>query len=223
MYIASILKGLIGAVAFVAVTGFVYTQKLGDHQQAVDPTVSDSLMTPTPPVEIHAIVAVEDLIRRVRLESPKEKVVKVNAFLNQIPYVKDQDMWGEEDRWSMPYEFLATGAGDSEDFAIAKFYALWAAGIPVEKMTLAISLHPLIDEEHVVLLVNLPGAEHPLVLDSLSYDLHYLDDHPELLVVRTLQSDLLLPRLEKNREQMLDVVINWQLSHGNDVIAKLSK
>ena len=38
--------------------------------------------------------------------------------------------WGVPDRWSPPLETLATGRGDCEDYAIAKYVALTAAGIP---------------------------------------------------------------------------------------------
>lgn len=222
MCIKSLLKGMLSAVAFVAVAGFVYAHNTSSAEEMSVSLSSRSSMDPKPPVEIRAMVALEEVITRVRLYSPEDKVRTINAFLNQIPYVTDMAMWGVEDRWSMPYEFLATGAGDSEDFAIAKFYALWASGIAADQMSLAVSLHPLMDEEHVVLLVNLPGSEKPLVLDSLTYDLEYLDDRPELLLVRTLESQLFLPRMKSNRDQLLEVVIDWRMSQGQDVIAKFS-
>ena len=47
-----------------------------------------------------------------------------------IRYVSDYAQHGEADRWSAPLATFATGKGDCEDYAIAKYVALREAGFP---------------------------------------------------------------------------------------------
>ncbi|MEO1249441.1 MAG: transglutaminase-like cysteine peptidase, partial [Pseudomonadota bacterium] len=49
---------------------------------------------------------------------------ELNLFLNQIvPYLTDDENFGQEDYWTTPLEFLRH-AGDCEDYAIIKFTSL---------------------------------------------------------------------------------------------------
>ena len=42
-------------------------------------------------------------------------------FFNSVKYSDDKDIYGINDYWASPYEFLARDRGDCEDYAIAKF------------------------------------------------------------------------------------------------------
>jgi hypothetical protein len=46
--------------------------------------------------------------------------------------------WGVDDRWSPPLETFATGRGDCEDYAIAKYVALTEAGVPPEDVKIVV-------------------------------------------------------------------------------------
>jgi predicted transglutaminase-like cysteine proteinase len=76
---------------------------------------------------------VEDLRgrpRRARLEA-------VNRFVNAVPYASDREVHGARDFWAGPWGFLA-GAGDCEDYAIAKYATLARLGVPVRDMRIVV-------------------------------------------------------------------------------------
>ena len=50
-----------------------------------------------------------------------ERLKRVNSFVNQqVQFSEDTAVWGQTDYWATPVETLGRGAGDCEDFAIAK-------------------------------------------------------------------------------------------------------
>ncbi|WP_305596029.1 transglutaminase-like cysteine peptidase, partial [Rhodoferax sp.] len=50
-----------------------------------------------------------------------EQLKRVNLFFNrQMLFRSDKDIWQQEDYWATPLEFVGRGAGDCEDFTIAK-------------------------------------------------------------------------------------------------------
>ena len=61
----------------------------------------------------------------------------VNEFFNRrIVFTDDTEAWGQDDYWASPLETLDKGAGDCEDYAIAKYFSLIAAGVPVARLRL---------------------------------------------------------------------------------------
>ena len=65
-----------------------------------------------------------------------DKLLEINNFFNAIPFKSDLEHWGQDDYWATPIEFLATQAGDCEDYTIAKYFSLIEIGIPTEKLRL---------------------------------------------------------------------------------------
>ncbi len=64
------------------------------------------------------------------------QVKAANSLINdtaQHPYKFDFENWNADEYWETPYEFLKK-SGDAEDFAIAKYFLLKAAGVPVNDM-----------------------------------------------------------------------------------------
>jgi predicted transglutaminase-like cysteine proteinase len=113
-------------------------------------------------------VSWEDLIYKDKSQSDLEKLEKANHFFNsRIVFVSDIDLWGVQDYWATPIEFLCKKAGDCEDFAIAKYFTLKAMGIPEEKLNISYVKAIQYNIAHMVLTYySAPGAE-PLVLDNL--------------------------------------------------------
>ncbi|MCK6417481.1 MAG: transglutaminase-like cysteine peptidase [Alphaproteobacteria bacterium] len=95
--------------------------------------------------------------------SLKDMAAAVNALMNKQPYIADQENWGRSDYWATPVEFLDKG-GDCEDFAIAKYAALRALGVPEERLRLAIVQDTQRDMPHAVLAVYTPQGV--FVLDN---------------------------------------------------------
>lgn len=114
------------------------------------------------------LVRWQDLIRDNRDASDEEKLAVTNSFFNGLmEFASDLELYGVPDYWATPVEFLARGAGDCEDFAIAKFFTLKAMGVEEKKLNITYvkALHYNI--HHMVLTYySEPGAE-PLVLDNL--------------------------------------------------------
>lgn len=109
------------------------------------------------------------------LEDAKgKKTVKqlkaVNDFFNKFKYLVDIKVWKKKDYWASPFEFMGVGAGDCEDFAIAKYFALRALGVPDKKLkiTYVKLLHKAknYEEAHMVLNYYHKPTSTPIVLDN---------------------------------------------------------
>jgi len=85
-----------------------------------------------------------------------------NDAFNKLHYVGDPRNWGRQDYWETPYEFLARN-GDCEDYAIAKFMALKAAGLPSSEMRIVAVRNLALDGQgHAVLVVYDGGTAYLL-------------------------------------------------------------
>ncbi len=93
----------------------------------------------------------------------RDMAAGVNSFVNEVPYILDNRNWGKSDYWATPIEFLERG-GDCEDFAIAKYTALRALGVPEERLRVAIVQDTLKNIPHAVLVVY--TDEGAFVLDN---------------------------------------------------------
>ena len=71
---------------------------------------------------------------------------------------------GLADRWTSPLLTLAAGAGDCEDYAIAKYVALREAGAASEDVRLMIVRDTKLAQDHAVVAARLDGRW--LVLDN---------------------------------------------------------
>lgn len=61
----------------------------------------------------------------------------VNDFFNRhIRYAEDIALWGQDDYWAAPMQTIRRGAGDSEDYVIAKYASLRGLGIPARQLRL---------------------------------------------------------------------------------------
>jgi predicted transglutaminase-like cysteine proteinase len=95
--------------------------------------------------------------------SLRDMTIRVNTMMNAKRYITDNRNWGTSDYWATPVEFLQRG-GDCEDFAIAKYTALRALGVPEERLRVAIVHDTLKNIPHAVLVVY--TDQGTLVLDN---------------------------------------------------------
>ena len=79
-------------------------------------------------------------------------VMDINDSVNRMPSADDGLVWGKADYWATPKEFYTKGAGDCEDYAIAKYFELRKSGIPANKLMLAYGLIDDGDTEHMILM-----------------------------------------------------------------------
>jgi len=87
----------------------------------------------------------------------------VNDVVNRIPYINDNQIYGVNDYWATPIEFMKNG-GDCEDFAITKYTALRMLGVPEERMRIAIVQDLQKNVPHAILVVYTDNG--PMILDN---------------------------------------------------------
>ncbi|UVE18985.1 transglutaminase-like cysteine peptidase [Pseudomonas sp. LS44] len=119
----------------------------------------------------------------------------VNSFFNrQLSFVDDNRNWRQSDYWATPVESLVKGAGDCEDYAIAKYFTLRRLGIPSEKLRITYVKALQQNQAHMVLTYYAsPGAE-PLVLDNLIGEIRPASQRKDLLPVYAFNAEgLYLP------------------------------
>lgn len=100
-----------------------------------------------------------------RVQTGRARVGVINRAVNlAIQQTSDLKQWGVVEHWSPPLETLASGRGDCEDYAIAKFAALLAAGLAPEDVKLVIVRDTVADDGHAVAAARVDG--HWLILDN---------------------------------------------------------
>lgn len=114
----------------------------------------------------------------------KDKLKKVNDFFNQrINFVDDIGLWHVNDYWATPVEFLAQGAGDCEDYAIAKYFTLKALGVPEDKIRITYVKALEYNQAHMVLTYFETPRSIPVVLDNLITQIKPANQRNDLLPV----------------------------------------
>jgi predicted transglutaminase-like cysteine proteinase len=99
------------------------------------------------------------IIAQGREQTGRTRIGVINRAINlAITPMSDLAQWGVLDRWSAPLETFTTGRGDCEDYAIAKYVALTAAGVAPSDVKLVIFRNTEADEDHAVVAVRLDGA-----------------------------------------------------------------
>ncbi|PHV11382.1 transglutaminase-like cysteine peptidase [Chitinimonas sp. BJB300] len=125
-----------------------------------------------------------------------EKLKQVNDFFNQqIHFEDDNAVWHQVDYWATPLETLGRGAGDCEDFTIAKYFTLQLLDVNPTRMRLTYvkakigGPSSIITQAHMVLAYySQPDAE-PLILDNLIGEVRPASRRPDLLPVFSFNSD----------------------------------
>jgi len=126
----------------------------------------------------------DQMIQSIKGKKIVRKLKVVNDFFNKIRYMSDQKVWHKKDYWASPFEFLGVGAGDCEDYAIAKYFALRAVGVPDKKLKITYvklkSRNKKYEESHMVLnYYNKPNST-PIVLDNVNKSLKLASKRKDL-------------------------------------------
>ena len=126
------------------------------------------------------------------------KLKAVNQFFNEkILYQTDMQAWGKKDYWATPSETLSKGAGDCEDFAIAKYYALKQLGIDETKLKIVYVRSNQFKDPHMVLAVTPKPGGDPLILDNIAKNILTLSNRTDLTPVYAFNdSGLYMPNDE---------------------------
>lgn len=140
-----------------------------------------------------SIVAWRKLIEEARDLPDQDKLNKVNTFFNRrVLYQTDAQVWQQEDYWATPLEFMGRGAGDCEDFSIAKYITLQMMGIKNEHLRLSyvrykVGATPPI--AHMVLGYYPEPTAEPLILDNMISSVRLASMRTDLAPVFSFNSD----------------------------------
>lgn len=141
------------------------------------------------------------LLSRMEHMSEREKLQTVNDFFNKIPFASDLKNWKTEDYWATPLEFLARGKGDSEDYVIAKYFALKTAGIDTSKLYLTYVNSNDFKRPHMVLSYFEQTGADPFILDNINPDILSASDRGDLTPVYNFNPSLTQGKSDEDLHQ----------------------
>jgi len=105
------------------------------------------------------------IVDGARAREGRARFGEINRAINlAIKPMSDMAQYGQIDVWSSPLVTFTTGAGDCEDYAIAKLAALRMVGVAAEDTRLVVLRDLIRGEDHAVVLARLDG--HWLTLDN---------------------------------------------------------
>jgi len=105
------------------------------------------------------------IVDSARAREGRARLGEINRAINlAIRPMSDMAQYGQIDVWSSPLVTFTTGAGDCEDYAIAKFVALRMAGISPDDLRIVILRDTIRGEDHAVAMARLD--DHWLTLDN---------------------------------------------------------
>lgn len=144
----------------------------------------------------NSVRAWRELLTQAGGQTDAAKLKLVNDFFNRrVRFGDDVDIWAQSDYWATPLETLGRGAGDCEDFAIAKYVTLTLLGIPADKLRLTYVRARIggpqsgVVQAHMVLGYYPTPDDEPLVLDNLISDIRPASRRPDLTTVFGFNTD----------------------------------
>lgn len=122
--------------------------------------------------------------------SEEEQLRAVNAFFNRsLLFIDDERNWRQVDYWATPVEALVRGAGDCEDYAIAKYLTLRRLGIDNQKLRITYVKALELNQAHMVLTWYATPTSDPLVLDNLTIEIRPASQRRDLLPVYAFNAE----------------------------------
>jgi predicted transglutaminase-like cysteine proteinase len=136
------------------------------------------------------------LVASARALDEGRKLQVINDFFNRrVVFDDDSSIWRQADYWATPLETIGQGRGDCEDFAIAKYFSLRLADVPVARMRLVYVKARLgtsageAQQAHMVLAYYAKPNAEPLVLDNLQTAIQPASRRPDLQPVFSFNSE----------------------------------
>ena len=165
------------------------------------------------------IEAWSQMLKSELKQPEREQLNAVNRFFNQqLNFQDDTRIWRQTDYWATPEESLIKGAGDCEDYALAKYFSLRYLGIPSEKLRITYVKALTQNQAHMVLTFYSSPTADPLVLDNLIGDIRPASQRKDLLPVYAFNAEgLYLPGANGGKRSS----DSKKLSRWQDVLQKM--
>ena len=155
--------------------------------------------------------------------SDQQKLKDINEYFNRkLRFVDDQTNWGQNDYWATPIEALLKGAGDCEDFAIAKYVSLKLLGVPVSKLRITYvkarigGVSSPVTQAHMVLTYYVTPDAEPVILDNLVSEIRPASRRPDLIPIFSFNSEGVF-----NAAGEVQTGSGSRLSRWNDLVEKM--
>ena len=179
-------RGLLAVPLLLALTGLVLAELSAERVQQL--------------YGVQALRVYRDwqqLVLQLRRDSNEDNRVRdVHQFFNQkLKYVEDAELWRQADYWATPLESMAKGAGDCEDFALAKYFTLRELGVAPQKLRMIYVRARIggpaspITQAHMVLAYYAAPTAEPLVLDNLISSIKPASQRGDLQPVFSFNAD----------------------------------
>ncbi|XQW84331.1 transglutaminase-like cysteine peptidase [Thalassotalea piscium] len=126
-----------------------------------------------------------------------ESLNKVNQFFNTFNFIDDSKLWGVNNYWATPIEFIGVNGGDCEDYSIAKYFTLLELGIPDKKMRITMVKALKLNQYHMVLAYYETPSAMPLILDNLDGEIKAANQRNDLIPIYSFNASQLWLNKEK--------------------------
>ncbi|WP_405278086.1 transglutaminase-like cysteine peptidase [Cobetia sp. Ld8] len=166
----------------------------------------------------------EQLLVDLEGQSTRRQLMEVNDFFNRMHFSDDVRVWGEEDYWATPLEFLGAGAGDCDDFAMAKYLTLRELGVPEDRLRLHYVKALSLNQFHMVVTYQGANTRNPDVLDNLNSSILPASERTDLLPIYSFNGSALWmsKRLEGGQRisdsRGLSSLSDWQKRRAQGVL-----
>jgi predicted transglutaminase-like cysteine proteinase len=145
------------------------------------------------PQAVAALGPLQELLQHAAGLDDEARLEPINAWFNRrVIFRTDDAASGEADHWASPLETLQAGHGDCEDYAIAKYFSLVAAGTPVARLRLVYVRAQVAGNDaqaHMVLAYYAQPNAEPLILDNLVTSVRPASRRPDLTPVFSFNSE----------------------------------
>lgn len=134
-------------------------------------------------------LAYNKMLAEAKHVSERNKLQMVNSFFNTLPFQSDIQNWKQEDYWATPLEFLARNKGDSEDYVIAKYFALKTLKVDTKKLYFTYVNSKELKRPHMVLSYFESSDANPFVLDNINPEILSASDRDDLTPIYNFNAD----------------------------------
>lgn len=182
-------------------------------------TRTERLYGPATPAARQRIDEWATLLKNPPQGSIQDKLNQVNRFFNsRMAFKDDIIVWKQQDYWATPIEFLRKGAGDCEDYALAKYFTLREMGVPANQLRITYVKALQLNQAHMVVTWYSTPDAIPLVLDNLKTAILPATQRTDLLPVYAFNGEgLWLPQSGGTKR----VGDSKRLSRWQDVLTKM--
>lgn len=132
-------------------------------------------------------------------DSEFKKLQETNQFFNQLRFTTDKQLWGVNNYWATPLEFIGVNAGDCEDFALAKYFTLLELGVEDKKLRIVMVKALTLNQYHMVLAYYETPASEPLILDNLITQMQPASQRNDLVPIYSFNGKQLWLNKEKSQ------------------------